>query len=702
MKKSIIISLLVMLATDLLACSMPGTHNYYLFSTVERSDWSQSVNQRMLDNWKAYAGKDEMYSFHADDMRGAARQKGDALMISYIDHLQKYLDLADQMRDQWTYPTKDELLRREQAMEGIRKYAFSKTTTRLRSQHALLYMRSNMALGMHQTNIKFWEETAVNYINSVYRDMMRNIYAGALLKCNRADEATQIYVEQGDIESLYTYFYKKRSFEAIRAEYLRDANSPAFPFLLQDFANNAQEAYDAQQDENLPGKLFVRDISLEENRQMADFCQQVLREGKTAQPALWQSLRAWLLYLSGDRTQALTAALESVSLEGTQRIKDNARVIRLFIEAAEAPMQPAYHDRLARELEWLEAKGREERGDDYWYDNHYSQVYDRLVHQVLCQRYEAAGQPETAIALLAAYDEMPKVHSMLKQKRTERTPAGDWNGDYSGDFFWLLDTTAIDKVERYLAYTHRQPSSALDRWLHAHIRHDDHFLHELLGTKYLRMGRWQEAANHLKKVPLDFVNTMNITPFMARRDYHVEPWMKRQRIKEELQMPGTARTAHNQKLAFVNEMRSLEQDFGPMEPKAKARRAYLLATLYAQASYAGDCWYLTRYGKSIMDEPRPDEINMLKKASAMLTTAQYLSDFYWREKVYFAQVWLPIDSWYTEEWNDKTISYDLVVQPRSRQYRALSTLVRLENEHAGQASDFVSRCDVIKQFRKKL
>ena len=702
MKKYIIISLLAMLASDVLACAIPGTHNYYLFSSIEKKDWSQSIYNRMLDNWKAYAGLKELYGFNADDMRQAARQKGDALMVSYIDHLQKYIDVAYQMSDTWTYPTKQQLLARQQTLQGIQKYAFSKTNTQLRSQHALLYMRCNMMLGMHQTNIQFWEQTAVNYINSVYRDMMRNIYAGALLKCKRTAEATQIFVEQGDIESLYTFFYKKRSFEAIKAEYLSNPNSPAFPFLLQDFANNAQEAFDAQQDENLPGKLFIRDISLQENQQMADFCQQVVEERKTNSPALWQSLRAWLLYLSGQRQQALQVAQNATTLNGSERTKGNARVIHLFIYASEAPMGQAYDNLLAQELSWLESKAREERGDDSWYENHYTRVFDRMIHQILVTRYESANRPETALALLAAYDEQPKIYSMQALNHKQRTPEGQWNGDYWGDFFGKLDTIAISKVEKYLTYTHQQPTTELDRWLSTRIRHDDNYLHELLGTKYLRLGQWQQAITHLKKVSLDFINTMNIVPFMARRDYHVEPWMKRQRIKDELQMPGNIKTQHNQKLEFASEMLTLEQDFGPMEPKSKARRAYQLATLYAQASYAGDCWYLTRYGKSVYEEPRPDELNMLKKASAMLTTSQYLSDFLWREKVYFAQAWLPIDSWFTEEWNEKTTSYDKVVQRRSRQYRALYTLARHERENPSRTSEYVSRCDVLKQFLKTL
>jgi hypothetical protein len=703
MKRSIVISLLTLLATDLLACAIPGTHNYYLFSTVEKQDWQQSVQQRTLDNWAAYAGEKDLYWFNAEEMRSAAQKKGDALMITYIDNLEKYLEVAEKAQETWEYPSKQEQQTRKTTLMSIQKTAFQKTNTRLRSQFALLYMRCNMMLGMHQTNVKFWEKTATGYINTVYRDMMRNIYAGALLKTQRTDEATQIYIEQGDIESLYTYYYKKRSYDAIKAEYLNNPDSPAFPFLLQDFANNAQEAYDAQQqEENWPGKLFIRTISQEENRQMRQLCQQVVSEGKTSNPIIWQSLKAWLLFLSGDRSQALQSIQEAVKMKGTPRAMNNARALRLFIYASQMPVSNEYNNLLAQELTWLEEMGNQERGKNDWYENHYTHVYDRLVHQVLCKKYEAAGQVERAIAFMGVYDEQPKAFSKADVENPVNDDTYKWNYDYAGDFFYYIDTISTSALEKYLTFVKQQPTTALDRWLSARIRHNETFLHELLGTKYLRLGKWKEAIAHLEQVSLEFINTMNIVPFMARRDYLVEPWMQRQRISEELQMPGKIQTKQNQKLAFAQQMLELENGFGTMEPSSKALRAYQLATLYTQASYAGDCWYLTRYGKSILDEARPDELNWLQKASAMLTVAQYLSDFPWREKVYYAQAWLPIDSWYTEEWNDEAISYDKIPQPRSRQYRALYTLARYENEHAQETSEYVSRCDVLKQFLKSL
>ena len=121
---------------------------------------------------------------------------------------------------------------------------------------------------------------------------------------------------------------------------------------------------------------------------------------------------------------------------------------------------------------------------------------------------------------------------------------------------------------------------------------------------------------------------------------------------------------------------------------------------YTQASYAGDAWYLTRYGKSCYDKPRNDEADMLKKADEMLKIAQSFEEFKFQEKVLFAQAYLPIDQWRTEEWSDSQSDFVNVVHRNSHQYRALQALSNFKSQHSQRISPYVSRCDVLKEFMK--
>lgn len=333
MKKFIIISLLTAITLPSFACAWGEPENPYLFSMYVQDNFKTRVERICNDNWKAYLGSTEEYFwFNADDVIKAARQKGDALMVSYVQNLKKYLDcvgIEQSKQYEWIYPTKQELANQQRNLQAVRTYAFSKIKTKLRSQHALLYMRCNMMLGRHQENINFWQQTASQFIETVYKDMMKNIYAGALYKTGREAEAGQMFAEMDDYESLMTIYYKKRSYLAISQHYKQNPNSKVLPFLLQDFVNNAQEAEDAKSEGAFGGKLFIRDINLQESWQMQQFCELVIREGKTETPIMWKCAKAWLEYLSGKKQEAIKDIDAAMTLEGTDRMKDNARVIGL-------------------------------------------------------------------------------------------------------------------------------------------------------------------------------------------------------------------------------------------------------------------------------------------------------------------------------------------------------------------------------------
>ena len=228
-KRFIVISLLTAVTVTSPACIWNDNHNNYLFSPIDMTEFRDRVEQITSDNWKAYLGPSpEYFYFDADEVAAAARQKGDNLMVSYVTNLKKYLDCAQQKRNEsWDYPTKQQIAQRKQTLQNVRAYALGKVTTRLRSQHALLYMRCNMMLDRHSENIQFWEQTANQFIETVYKDMMQNIYAGALMKTGKDAEAARIFAEQGDWQSLMTQYYKRRSYQAIREEYLPRAAIPA-------------------------------------------------------------------------------------------------------------------------------------------------------------------------------------------------------------------------------------------------------------------------------------------------------------------------------------------------------------------------------------------------------------------------------------------------------------------------------------------
>ena len=695
MKRFIIISLLLTVVSYqlsvALSCAWEDTHNYYLFKACGPEEFSTRVDKVTKDNWRAYLGSNQEYFwFNADEIVKFAQGKGDALMVSYVRNLEKYIDCAEQkQQEQWSYPTKEELQKRKQTLLNVRQYAQGKLKTRLRSQHALLFMRCNMMLGRHQENVTFWEQTASQFINSVYKEMMENIYAGALLKTGKPDEAARLFAEQGDWKSLMTIYYQKRSFTAIRAEYQRDANSPVLPFLLQDFVNNAQEAVDAAAGRFPEGKLFIRNIEQQEARQMCQLAEQVVREGKSESPALWLSAKAWLEYLFGQERQGLADAEKAQNLDDAEVHKDNARVLLLYIKSAQSKPNASFDNWLAQELEWLDSKAKSQTDDTSASsssegDYHYVRVLDRLVHQVLADKYARAGRQQTSMALYRAAK--------------------------ASAYQVMADTMAVDELINYLLYVSQPATTALDRYLKPHQDIDRQEMNDLVGTKYMRLCQWQEAMMWLGRVPQSFYKERGYAVYAAYRKYTVEPWMKRQWLQERMEYGEDRPTlTTSPKMDFCREMLQMEAGMGVLDGESNAKfsesycqRCYDLAVRYAQAHFTGDCWFLMRDGKSVMDTLRVNEVSLADKAVGYLQQACRTTNFRLKEKALFALTYgaLYTKPWRESVWDEQATDWVMRVNTSSPNYKAHVAFLHFEQQNASHVADYVTRCDEYAQFRK--
>ena len=676
MKRFIIISLLTATTLQALPCAWMDSHNYYLFSLREQEEFADRTDRLTRENWKSYLGlpADNYFYFDADEVAKAAQQKGDALMVSYVRQLQRYLECCNELsREKWDYPTKQQLAQRQQKLLAVRSYAQGKLKTRLRSQHALLLMRCNMLLGRHQENVRFWEQTACNYIETVYRDMMKDIYAGALLKTGRNVEAGQLFAELGDWHSLMTQYYRQRSCAAIRQEYLRNPDSAVLPFLLQDFVNNAQEAVDAQKEWNLEGKLFVRRILRPEALQMQQLARQVVSEGRSHSPAAWKTAEAWLEYMFGNRQTAQQLAREATTLDGTERMKDNARVLQIYIDAVQQPLSSQFDNWLAGEIEWLHTKKA---------DSHYLQVMDRLVHQVLAQKYEQGGRPETSLALYRAAN--------------------------SYCYHAMIDTMNVDHLLTYLDYVHRPTTKPLERQLQQSQQIDETQMTDLIGTKYMRLCQWDKAVEWLARVPMSYINDKGYAVYAAHRRWNVEPWIKRQWLREGMEYSDEKQhLTANPRILFAREVQQMEGELSVLRGKAREQRCYDLAVRYAQAHFAGDCWFLMHDGKSIYDTLRAGEADLAAKALGYLREAARSADLQLKEKALFAMTYGYLypkpweGTWYVSEWNEQTSQLDRKPIPGSLPYKAFTALADFERSKGQPASSYVSRCDEYIQFLKQ-
>ena len=715
------IAVLLSLATAF-ACGPEVTHNYYLFSVFPREMLNSIYEERLNEQWRQYVGTadtDFAYRWNKDDIMDKAKKSGDREMMAYLDHLNNYLDISESMQNSWDYPTKEVLAERNSRIQQLLTAAKSYRGKKLRPQYALLQMRANMLLKRYADNTTFWVATASLLPQSIYRDMMRSIYANALLHTGNKEAAIEIYAEQGDMLSLKWCVRKYRNLAGIRSIYEQNPNSHTLLYLVQDFVNNAQETLDRQSyyaDSEFANEEYIADdikmvgaspVYTAEVKQFIAFANTVVAEGKTDNPSLWKAAVGTLNFFLNNNQQAVKDLDEAITLKGTDRMHDNARAIRIVASTKVNKLDSEYRAWLLGEMTWLDKMIAAERGSLDIYGNHYTELKDRLIYQNLAPKAQSEGQAELSLGLIGMLSEEPLYYE-TGNPRSPRFKNDDWswNADYSNLLFSELDKRLAIRVREYYTMLTSKPKDDFYAYVIKANYNDADYYNDLIGTKYLAEGNFSDAEQYLKKVSLSFLNKQNIGGYMAKRDWSRERWFGKQKIKDDnIEGPGHATLSSNPKLLFCQKAKNVESEYFLARGEKRLQLAYELASLYYQASWQGDCWYLTHYGHSCTDTARIGEKDYVTDAVRLLAESSRTTNTDLRAKSLYALAFIPVDPWATVEmtWDDSRNDYITTYHPnpKAKQYRYLYQLNQLLKTKRTAVDAYASRCDVLKAFRRQ-
>lgn len=696
-------------ATHAMGCAieMPD-HNYYMFSVFQRECMSPAFTEGINEYWKNYAGDNgnnmtEFFKWCNADIVAAAKKKGDSQMLTYLKWLNLYTKTCESISaDSWDYPSKQQLAERRRNLTLILNNAKAYSGTRLKSQYALLRMRANMVLGMDNENAAFWNSTASRLPQSVWKEAMRNIYARALSKSGHRMKACDIYAEQGDMESIKWIARKYRNLAGIQSIYRQNPNAPTLTYLVQDFVNNAQQTMDlkpkTKEDKEWIETIGAKTVYGDEVKDFIIFADNVAKEGKTATPCLWKSATAMLHYLFGENAKAVEDVNTALSLDGTPRMKDNARAIRLLALTASHTLSPDFTEYLKGELEWLDRKIVEERSGRLEFANHYTEVMERVVFKNLAPLYARLGKPEMATALMGM---MQKYGNDFQAEAAKYLDCA--YGRYS-DYTIRLDAMTAEDTENYMAFISSDHEDALEKYVCGKVYSDPDFFNEMIGTKFIAEGRFGEAKKFLEKVSRKFICGQRINFYMSQRSFSVERWFKRQKPVDEEGFLYTdfadtyGKDAGNKKLMFCDEMLGLLNRYSIMRPgDEKCSLAYELAVRYYQASCHGDCWFLTHYAKSVADTTRAGELDFTAEAIKYLEECRQSGDMKLRYKALYALAFIPAQPWCKEDY-DSNFNTIYLPQPSARQYKAMEELCSFAKNHPLDIDEHTSRCDILKRF----
>lgn len=686
MKRFLLTKLVVLLGfAQGWACSGEyPTHNYYMMDVAPRNVNLLNLEERFNQYWKTYMDNEHIsYRWYREEIMETARQKLDREMVVYLEHLNNYLDISDQLGESWSYPTKEQLASRTQMLQDMKKAAASYKGTRLYGQYALLAMRANMLLKDHEANITYWKEKQQDLPASVYKDLMRNIYAGALYHTGQQKAAFDIFAEQGDQTSIRWTMRKYRNLAGIQSIYRENPNAPTLYYLVQDFVNNVQESIDTDDADWIKNIDRVQ-LPMSEASQFVAFADEVAKNKHVKDRCLWKTASALTSWLIGNEKQATKAIEEAMKLSGAERTKDNARCVRLLVMAGSKSVKGK---KLRKEMEWLDGKVLNEKEEDYCFSN----ARDRIMHRVLYNKYKQAGNQNMALAVMGA-DWTP---------RTTEFSAESWNGNYSGESIIALDSLTADQLMGYYRFISERHKDAFEAYVVEHSMRDADYFNDLIGTRLMAENRLMEAVDWLEKVPVSFFNNQNISYYAANRDWSVARWLKRQNKGiGGPEGPHTGDVKENKKLKFCREVLQLQNELPLANEAHRAEVAYDLAVRYDQASHCGDCWYLTDYGWSAYTELLPCRTDFEKLASLYLGESKKSADLNLRANSLFGQAFIAYDGpWAEEEMDWSTDKVTVTLHPESHQYQALAELSDFASKNASKLPAYISKCDVIRQFR---
>jgi len=472
------------------------------------------------------------------------------------------------------------------------------TDPNIRNRFLLQVMRKCFYISDYQGCITLWERYGKQVPASVLRKQCLNYYGGALRRIDRDAEAAIVYAGIGFYDPRLHY-----DVEVLRKIYEKDPDSEAFAFMVQEFVNtyfdqSRQRRYTPDFDYLDPAGYHIPDTrKTEAFNALAD---EILRDGKNRNPALWVSAKAALAYINGEESAAIRLITEAGKLHGTAAVQDNIRMMRLVFNSTRNDIDATYETVLLPDLQWLVRTIEKEGIPEWWvYDIgaaipedtcytalHHIKILRRTVLLGIMPHFEQRGMAYKSMAYLNFYEELMTDDNTKKVRDFSRkgmlregigvygstiyihppiyreqylaqneydfyiTNNGKtaivadsitWqrNFDYNTLFFSYIDTTSISNLQQYVRFMRSGGKTATEKFILQHSYRDLSFFNELIATKYMRQEKFDSALVYLRKVSPDFPKKQNIADYIGaeHRNPFAEGWISMKKLKANFGLP---------------------------------------------------------------------------------------------------------------------------------------------------------------------
>lgn len=457
----------------------------------------------------------------------------------------------------------------------------------LTKRKTFLKMRILARLNADDAMLQLWNSEAKDWEPSEVRDRMEGYVASIHFRRGDYDQALPIYFRLRDGGSIGLCVNRMLDATSIEEVYQKDPNAMILGYILEDYANYFYHAKEHQEYWKLDEKDY--DIWTKVTRQrdnVMSLAQKVVDEGKARDLQMWQTFIGFMQMINGQNDLAYHNFVKADSLPG-QSVA--GRLIRHYKLTSALAMddKPAHFDKyVSQELR---------------YYKEIAQYLDQPERDVLNNLYDH----ETKYRLYNYIDQRGDP-TLTFLTHTALEPGAFWEMDHE------MTTQQVKEVQ---AYVKHGGDGDLGQCLVRYCNIPDDQFNEMIGTKLIREGRYEEAKDHLEKVSDSYLRSLGIAPYLMKRQLPERPFERKVRTWYDEPWSGEI---DNVKLQFCLQVLGLKEWLSEAQGEKKAEVALTLANMLYQASPSGDLWALSEYSWSSYGSHRnamnDQSINCLKLA----------------------------------------------------------------------------------------
>lgn len=374
--------------------------------------------------------------------------------------LKEFLLLAKELEElrfnrvsAWYYPSDksgfDQANDEMEKFQAIIEKCDKHKSGRLADRYALQAIRALMSVGEYQECIDYYSKVLAKYPDSnLFKRMAQGYLAGCYSRLGDTERADEIFALIGDFGSLS---------RKDKLEYMAVVNPESELFKSE-----------------LNRHIGYCDST--HNMRFYNIADLALKSPKTVHRGDWLYLKAYIeKSYRNDSKEALRYLNRALTSSfSTPEMRKDARLMSISLKR--------YGENSVVDIKWMLDYGAGGK-------------WERIIPDLLEKK------DLTKALLIANYNSEPDtLHCDFH--------GNDWYTWANSGFQMLLSCKA-DEVIRY-KYELDHPSMNLTSVLKPHIRHDSDYLNEIIGTLYLREGRYEFAVNYLSKVSFDYQRQMNI------------------------------------------------------------------------------------------------------------------------------------------------------------------------------------------------